>query len=790
MLKNYLRIAWRNLWKNKAFSAINIVGLALGLACSLFILLWVQDEWKVDTFHVHNDRLFRVCGFVHAEKKVTGGEGTPAVLAAELKRLIPDIEYATNFSWNQDHTFQVKDKILKVSGSYADSDFFKMFSYPLLQGSRQTALSAPLSIAISSKMAAVFFGSPAAAIGKTILYENKKNLTISAVFEVPKNSSDQFEYLLTWQEYLDENSWAKNIDNFGPKTYVMLRKDADAALVNKKIADFLFPYNKDWSKAGNFYMELALQPFRNKYLYGNLAEGKIDSGRIEYVHLFSIVAIFILVIACINFMNLTTARSIKRAKEIGVRKVVGALRSALIRQFIGESLLLTTIAVAISLFLLTSILPVFNTITQKQIELPFNQPSFWLRLGVITLVTGLLSGIYPALFLSSFKPVKVLKGTLRLGQGVTLFRKGLVVFQFVLSVVLIISTIIISRQVNFIQTQNLGYDRENLVYLPLDGELAGKYATLKEEASRMPGIGMITRMADAPTNIQNGTGGVIWDGKDPNNKTQFTETGVGYDFVSGMKLTIVQGRDYSRNFATDSLGYLINEAALKIIGYKDPIGKPLTFWGQKGTIIGVVKDFHFTSLHEPIKPLVIHFAEKDDYGTALIRTMPGRTKEALASLQKLCKQLNPNFSFTYRFSDEEYRQLYNNEQVIGNLSNAFAALAISISCLGLLGLAIFTAEQRVKEIGIRKVLGASIGSLFALLSVEFVSLVCIAFVIASPIAWLAMHQWLQNYAYHTPIEWWVFVLAGLVALAITLLTIGFQAIRAATSNPVKSLRSE
>ncbi|HWK07930.1 MAG TPA: ABC transporter permease [Puia sp.] len=790
MLKNYLRIAWRNLWKNKAFSTINIAGLALGLACSLLILLWVQDEWSVDTFHANNSRLFRVYTRAHNGNKISGGDGTPAVLAAELKRVIPDIEYATNFSWNQDHTFQVKDKILKINGNYADADFFNMFSYPLLQGTRQTALNTPVSIAISRKVAADFFGSPAAAIGKTILYENKKNLIVTAVFEMPENSSDKFEFLLNWQNFLDENGWAKDITNSGPKTYVMLRKDANAALVDKKLTNFLFPYNKDWKKAGNFYTELGLQPFRQKYLYGSFTDGRIDGGRIEYVRLFSIVAIFILVIACINFMNLTTARSIKRAKEIGVRKVVGALRSSLIRQFIGESLLLTTIAVAISLFLLTSILPVFNIITQKQIALPFNQLSFWVKLLWITLVTGLIAGSYPALFLSSFKPVKVLKGSLRLGQGVTLFRKGLVVFQFVLSVVLIISTIIISRQVNFIQTQNLGYDRENLVYIPLDGELAGKYTILKDEASRMPGIKMITRMADAPTNIQNGTSGVIWEGKDPNNKTQFTETGVGYDFVPAMKLRLLQGRDYSRSFATDSVGYLVNESALQIIGYKDPIGKPLTFWRKKGTIIGVVKDFHFASLHEPIKPLVIHLAEKDDYGTALIRTMPGQTKEALSSLQKLCKQLNPNFTFSYSFSDEEYRQLYNNEQVIGNLSNAFATLAILISCLGLLGLAMFTAEQRVKEIGIRKVLGASIGSLFALLSTEFVSLVCIAFVIASPIAWFAMHKWLQNYAYHAPIEWWMFVLAGLAALVITLLTISFQAAKAATTNPVKSLRAE
>jgi putative ABC transport system permease protein len=790
MLKNYLQIAWRNLWKNKAFSTINIVGLALGLACSLLILLWVQDEWSIDDFHANQGRLFRVYGRVHNDDKISGSEGTPAVLADELKRVIPDIEYATNFSWNQDHTFQVKDKILKLNGSYAGADFFSMFSYPLLQGAPQTALNSPVSIAISGKMAKDFFGSPAAAIGKTILYEDKKSLTVGAVFELPKNSSDQFQFLLNWQTFLDENGWAKDMTNFGPKTYVMLRKDANAALVDKKMANFLFPYNKDWKKPNKFYIELGLQSYRDKYLYGKLAEGRPDGGRIEYVRLFSIVAIFILVIACINFMNLTTARSLKRAKEIGVRKVVGALRSSLIRQFIGESLLLTTMAVVISLFLLAVLLPVFNSITQKEIELPFNQLSFWLKLVSITVITGLISGIYPALFLSSFKPVKVLKGAGRLGRGVTMFRKGLVVFQFGLSVVLIISTIIISRQVNFIQTQNLGYDRDNLVYLPLDGELGGKYATLKDEASRISGIRMISRISDAPTNIQNGTSGVVWEGKDPNNRAQFTETGVGYDFVPTMKLTLVKGRDYSRAFPTDSAGYLVNESALKIIGYKDPIGKPLTFWGRQGTIIGVVKDFHFVSLHDPINALVIHFAEKDDYGMALIRIMPGQTKEALASLKKVCKELNPNFPFSYQFSDEEYRQLYNNEQVIGNLSNAFAALAVSISCLGLLGLAMFTAEQRIKEIGIRKVLGASVGSLFGLLSVEFVSLVGLAFVIASPVAWLAMHSWLQGYAYHVPIQWWMFVLAGLAALAITLLTISFQAIKAATSNPVKSLRSE
>jgi ABC-type antimicrobial peptide transport system permease subunit len=790
MIKNYLKTAWRNLWKNKAFSAINILGLALGLACSLLILLWVQNENDMDAFHANDKQLYRIYERAYFGKKVDGGYGTQAVLGDELKKVIPDVQYATGFAWNQDHTFQVGDKVLKLNGTYAGADYFKMFSYPLLQGSAQSALNSPVSIAISKKMAQSLFGSPELAIGKAVKYENTKNFTVSAVFDdLHANSSVKFDFLINWDTFLDENGWAKNWGNIGPLTYIMLTKNANPALVKNKLTHFLDNYNKN-QKKGVFTVETDMQRYSEGYLHGNFTHGKIDGGRIGYVHLFSIIALFILLIACINFMNLTTAGSVKRAREIGVRKVVGAVRSVLIRQFIGESLLLTSLAVVAALLLVTVFLPLFNTITNKQIELPFNLASFWVKLVVITIITGLISGSYPALFLSSFKPVKVLKGSIKLGLGAAIFRKGLVVFQFVLSAVLIISTIIISKQMNFIQDQNLGYDRENLVYVPLDGDLALKYDVFKTEALKMPGIKQITRISDLPTNIENGTGGVDWDGKDPNSNTQFTETSVGYDFVRTMKLKVLQGRDYSRDFATDSTGYLINEAALKHIGYIDPVGKRLTFWGKKGTIIGVLKDFHFNSLQEAIKPLVIRLTEKDTYGNALIRTQPGKTKEALVSLQMLCKQLNPNFQFSYYFSDDEYQKLYNNEQVISKLSGVFASLAIIISCLGLLGLAIFTAGQRVKEIGIRKVLGAGIGSLFVLLSSEFLALVVIALLIASPLAWYFMNKWLQHYAYHTKIEWGIFMLAGLISIAITLLTISFQTLKASLINPIKSLRSE
>jgi putative ABC transport system permease protein len=790
MIKNYLKIAWRNLWRNKFFSIINICGLALGMACSILILLWVQNELSIDSFHANGARLYAVIERQYYDNKVVGQYSVPGVLANELKKVIPDIQYATNFGFNNQNTFRVGDKILKFDGSAADSDFFKMFSYPLLEGNAQSALNTPVSIAISRKMAEDFFGSPHAAIGKTLKYENKKDFTITAVFEnLPQNTSDKFDFLINWDNFLKENGWAKQWGNNGPKAFVMLRADANPALVDKKIRLFLDTYNKEQSKA--FREQLGLQKFGEVYLHSDFTDGRPDSGRIEYVHLFSIVAVFILLIACINFMNLTTARSVKRAREIGVRKVVGAVRGVLIQQFIGEAVLLTFIAVAIAILLVLILLPVFNSVTLKQIAYPFNHLYFWLSLIGLTLVTGFISGSYPALFLSSFNPVKVLKGAVKLSTGAAWFRKGLVVFQFVLSVVLIIGTIVVSKQVNYIQNKNLGYDRENLVYIPIEGDLITGYKVFKNEALRMPGIAQVTRMSDAPINFGSTTGGVYWDGKDPNLNIEFNQISVGYDFVKTMKLKMVSGRDFSRDFTTDTLGYLINESALKRIGYANPVGRKLNMWdNKKGKIIGVLKDFHFNSLHDPIQPLIVRLRDSDQYGNILVRTLPGQTKQAMETIEKLCKELNPNFTFTYYFTDEEYQKLYNNEQVVGKLSKAFAFLAIFISCLGLLGLAMFTAEQRIKEIGIRKVLGASTVSLFNLLSKEFLILVAIALLIASPAAWIFMNMWLKGYTYHTSMDWWVFALSAVLSVMIALVTVSFQSVKAALMNPVKSLRSE
>ncbi|MEP7319758.1 MAG: FtsX-like permease family protein, partial [Panacibacter sp.] len=698
--------------------------------------------------------------------------------------------YAANYAWPELSTFEANNKILKENGNHAGQDFFKMFSYPLLEGTAITALQTISDVAISKKMAEEFFGSPAEAIGKTIRYQNDKNLKVTAVFDnLPQNSTEQFDYVLSWQLFLEGNSWAKDWTNNGPRTFIMLREGSDAKTFETKITNFLDAYNKE--QTPHSYIRLGAEKYGDVYLHSNFdKQGNLSGGRIQYVQLFSIVAIFILLIACINFMNLTTARSLKRAKEIGVRKVVGAMRFALIRQFIGEALLIVCIAIIISLLLVMLVLPQFNQLTAKQIHIPFSDSTFWFSIVALLLVTGFVSGSYPALYLSSFKPVKVLKGLPKFSNSALWFRKGLVVFQFVLSIILIIGTIVISEQVNYIQTISLGYDRENLIYIPLEGDLTPKYTLFKNQLANMPGIKDISRITDNPTELSNGTSGVQWEGKDPNADIEFTQSAVGYDFTQTMHLQFAKGRDFSKGFATDSAGYIINEAALKKIGYKDPIGKPLTFWQKPGTIIGVLKDFHFNSMHEQINPLVLRLGENIEWGSALVRTEPGKTKEALASLEKVCKDLNPKFPFTYKFSDEEYAKLYKSEQVVGQLANYFAFLGIFISCLGLLGLVIFTAEQRTKEFGIRKVLGASPVTLFNLLSKEFLLLVMISIIIASPLAWLAMNKWLQNYVYRITISWWMFVVAGAIAILIALVTVSFQAIKAAMVNPVKSLRSE
>ncbi|MDJ1500805.1 ABC transporter permease [Xanthocytophaga agilis] len=789
MIRNYLTIAWRNLLKNKAFSSINIAGLALGMTCTLLIMFWIQDEYSVDAFHIHKNQLYRIYERQFFSGKAQGVIWTQGPLAEELKKEIPEIEMATAFSWTNYQAFTVGNKTNKQGINTAGPDFFKMFSFPLLQGNVETALKDVNNLAISRKMAEAFFGSPEAAIGKTIRYDNRKNLIITAVFEnIPQNSTLQFDCLRSWESYVQDNEWAKGWDSNDPLTFFMLRADADPAKVEAKLKHFTDKYIPDPNKT--FRTELGIQPFHEYYLNSNFENAQVAGGRIKYIHLFTIVAVFILLIACINFMNLATARSAKRAKEVGVRKAIGAIRSALTRQFLSEAMLLTILAVGLSLLLVFVLLPFFNSLTNKHMTIPITNISFWGIVAGMTFITGLLAGSYPAFFLSSLNPVNVLKGTLKFTSGSLWFRKGLVVFQFALSTILIIGMIIIYRQIEYVQTKNLGYSRENLIYFPLEGNLDKDYGILKEQLSQISGVKQVSHITESPASLNWGTDGISWPGSDPTNRVRFTPVGVGYDFVETMNLKMKEGRDFSKKFATDSTGFLINESALKAIGYKNPVGKFLNWGNHQGKIIGVIKDFHFQSLHTPIRPLIAYLRNQHREGSIMVRIETGNTQRTLSEIETVCKKLNPEYPFTYYFTDQEYARQYQSEQVISRLSNYFAGLAIFIACLGLFGLASFSAEQRAKEIGIRKIVGASVGQIVLLFSADFLKLIVVAMLIAVPVAWYAVNEWLQGFAYRTEISWWIFVLAGIVTLVITILTISFQSIKAALQNPVKSLRTE
>ncbi|MEP6750257.1 MAG: ABC transporter permease, partial [Bacteroidota bacterium] len=755
MLKNYLKTAWRNVTKSKVFSFINIAGLSLGMASSLLIILWIKDEYSVDAFHANKNQLYRIYERQFFSGKEQGVIWTQGPLAAELKKAIPEIEMSTAFSWSSNQTFTVGDKVNKQSLNTAGKDFFKMFSFPLLEGNAETALNEKNSFAISRKMAGIFFGGPQAAIGKTIRYDNRKDFTVTAVFEdIPRNSTLQFDCLQNWDAYLDDNKWATDWESTDPLTFFQIRADANPVAVAAKLKHF--PDKFIPVPNGGHHTELAMQPFHEYYLNSNFKDAHIEGGRIEYVHLFSFVAIFILLIACINYMNLATARSSKRAKEVGIRKVVGAGRSGLITQFMGESLLITTLSAALAIALLVLVLPFFNGLTDKHMILPVSNLFFWLLMAALLAVTGLIAGSYPAIFLSSLQPIRVLKGLLKFNAGAVWFRKGLVVFQFMLSIFMIIGMLVINKQVAYTQSKNLGYNRENLVYFPLEGNFTKSYNTLQAQINQLPGILSSTIMGESPVSNSSGTESISWPGSDPNAPVRFTPLGVGYDFVKTMDIQLAAGRDFSKEFGTDSSAVLINETAVKAIGFKgDPIGQQISWGNRKVTIIGVLKDFHFQSLHNTIRPFIANLTKPEWGGNVVLRMQKDKVKPALAQLEKVCKVLNPVYPFTYSFADEQYHQLYRSEQIVGSLSDYFAALAILVACLGLFGLASFTAEQRTKEIGIRKVLGASITSVTTLLSKDFFQLIVLSFVIAAPLAWYFMNQWLQNFAYKINIGWWV-----------------------------------
>ncbi len=789
MLRNYLTTTRRLFWKQKSYALLNLAGLALGLTTSLLILLWVRDELSYDQYHEKLDRLY----FVWHNIDQSGGQvrtvsDSQGPLAPALLAEMPEVANAARLTFPQDMLFTVGEKRFKEEGRYADPALFEMFSFPLVAGNRRTVLRDPSSIVISDSLAYKYFGGIGQSLGQAIRVDNKATYTVSGVFRtIPRNSSQRFSFLLPFQlRYQDEG--AKSWGNSWLLTYVELKENASLADVQGKLNHFI---KKRFDDA---ISSLFLQPLAEVHLYDRFEGGRQAGGQIGYVRMFSVVAGFILLIACVNFMNLATARSMQRAKEVGVRKSVGASRRSLIGQFITESLVLSVLAAAVALLLVRLLLPVFNGITDKHLVLPVESLRFWGLLGIITLLTGLVAGSYPAFLLSSFKPVQVLKGTLRTGSGAAHLRQGLVVFQFVLSMMMIVATIVVYRQIQYIRSRDIGLQRENLLHFGAAPGIGKHFEAYRAELLKQPGVQGVTRASHHPIAIRGTSTSVEWKGKQPKEVVSFQILKTDYGLLSLTGIQLKDGRDFSRSFPTDSAAYLVNEEAARRMGLRNPVGQPLTVFGQKGTIIGLVKNFHSRDMHvgdipTQAVPLVMLLLPSE-CGRVLVRTKAGMTAGVIAGLETLHRKYAPEEWFAYKFTDEDFEQMYRGDVMVGKLANGFSGIAIFISCLGLFGLAAFTAEKRTKEIGIRKVLGASVTGITALLSKDFLKLVLVAVLVASPLAWYAMDQWLAGFTHRITVGWSVFALAGGAALLVALLTVSFQSVKAALANPVHSLKSE
>ncbi len=794
MIKNYFKVAWRNLVKSKGYSAINIGGLAVGMAVAMLIGLWVYDELSFDKYHKNHDRIAQVMQHANFNGKVETQTSNPALMGPELRNKYGDnFKYVVQSSWTGGHLLSVGDKHITKVGTFFEPDAPDMLSLKMLKGTR-AGLKDPYSIILSASAAESIFGKDDP-INKVVKLDRNVDLKVTGVYEdLPDNTSFRdTKIMMPWELWLIQNPWAKNMtepwgSNFS-QTFVQIADNADMAKVSAKIKNTkLDNVGKEEKK---YQWAVFLQPMSKWNLYNEFKNGINSGGNIQYVWLFGIIGIFVLLLACINFMNLTTARSEKRAREVGIRKAIGSLRWQLIKQFFAESYLVVLLAFVFSLILLALLLPMFNEVAGKKISIPWQSPAFWLFNLVFIFITGLLSGSYPALYLSSFQPLKVLKGTFRVGKLASVPRKVLVVTQFTVSVMLIIGTVIVYQQIQHAKNRPIGYTRNGLINLGMEPEIREHYEAIRNELKSSGSIEEMAASNSPLTGVWNTNGGFEWEGKDPNMAVDFPNNTVSYDFGKTVQWKIREGRDFSREFATDSAAFIINESAAKFLGFQNPVGKTLKWNGNPFTIIGIVSDIMQESPFYPIRPTLYHTGQYDNMFNLIMKLSPSQNaKKSLSSVEQVLKKYTPSVPFDYKFVDEEFGSKFRAEERIGKLSSYFAILAVLISCLGLFGMASFVAEQRTKEIGIRKVLGASVTNLWRMLSTEFVVLVLLSCIIAAPIAWYYLDSWLTNYDYRIKITWPVFVLAGFAALLITLLTVSFQAIKAAIANPVKSLRTE
>ncbi|GGC01063.1 ABC transporter permease [Dyadobacter sediminis] len=792
MIKNYLLIALRNLAKNKVYSFINITGLAVGIAIAMLIGLWVWDELSYNKYHRNYDKI--VQAWVSQTFNEQTGSGTAVSIPAAVEmttKYSADFKYTSLASWNNSHLLTNGEKKINKPGMYAQPDLPEMLSLKMIRGDYASALKNPGSIIIAESVAKALFGNEDP-LNKTLKLDIRKDVKITGVYEdIPFNSDfRELMLVLPWNDYLVSENWLKNAQTqWGNHSFQFFAQVADQADIDKvslKIKDVELPHAFSKTDKPQYF----LHPMSRWHLYSEFKDGKNVGGSIQFVWLFSIIGVFVLLLACINFMNLSTARSEKRAKEVGIRKSIGSLRNQLIFQFLSESFLVVILALVLAVLIVLLALPAFNELSGKHVSLPFAYFQFWLAILVFALFTGLISGSYPAFYLSSFNPLAVLKGTFKVGKWSAVPRKVMVVMQFTVSITLIIGTIIVFQQIQHAKNRPVGYDRQGLLQIRISPNIFGKYYPLRDDLLK---TGMVSEMSESSsptTDIYSNQIGFEWEGMTPGSVPLFGTIACTHDFGKTIGWKIIEGRDFSRDYSTDTAAFILNESAVKLTGIKNIIGKTIRFNGKPRQVVGVVKDMVMQSPYEPAMPTV--FLMDYEWANLInIKLAPGvPVDKALKRVEAVFRKHDPDSPFEFKFADEEYDAKFRSEERIGKLARVFAVLAVFISCLGLFGLAAYTAEQRTKEIGIRKALGASVAQMWAMLSKEFVYLVTISCIIASPIALYFLNDWLQKYQYHIELSWVVFAVSAFTAIVITLLTVSFQAIKAALMNPVKSLRSE
>jgi putative ABC transport system permease protein len=793
MFQSYFKIGWRNLLKEKGYSFINMGGLALGMAVAMLIGLWVHDEFSFNQYHQNYNHIAQVKQHQNFNGKIEMWPAVPPLVSEELRNSYGDsFKYVVMSTWPEGHFLNVGDKQIPKVGRFMEKDGAELLSIKMIEGNRNV-LSEPTSILLSSSTAKVFFGDEDPT-GKDIKIDNRLLVKVAGVYEDIPLSSDfnGTDFITSWEQKLILDPWIKTLTNpWGVScvlVYVQLTDNGDMNSVSAQIKDLkLKRINPDEAK---FKPEIFLHPMSRWHLFEKFENGKSTGGKIEFVWLFAIIGFFVLLLACINFMNLSTARSEKRAKEVGIRKAIGSIRSQLISQFFGESFLVVFLAFILAIVCVLVCLSFFNQLTNKQMTLLWLDPVFWVLSLVFCIVTGLVAGSYPALYLSSFNPVKVLKGTFKSGRFASLPRKVLVASQFTISIVLVLGTLIVFKQIQHAKDRPIGYNREALISIQLfTNDIHSHFESFRNDLLTTGAVIEIAGSSSPLTNVWGSNGNLEWNGKDPGAAVDFPNTGVSHDFGKTMGWEFVAGRDFSREFPSDSSAFVVNESAIEFMGLKNPIGETIKWGGNPFKIIGVIKDMVMQSPYQAVPPSIFNMIKPEVFIHIRLKS-DQRLTNAISKVETVFKKYAPEAPFDYKFADQEYAQKFGDEERVGKLAIVFSTLAILISGLGLFGLASFVAEQCTKEIGIRKVMGASVGNLWQMLSKDFVVLVFISCVVAIPVAYYFLHAWLQQYQYRTEISWWIFLVTGIGALGITLLTVSFQAIKAAMMNPVDSLKSE